>query len=155
MSKPVSKFNLIFLLVFFGLAGFLFFWQRYHWPTARVELAGQELQVLVAKSYYHQYRGLGKRGSLAPYDGMIFPYLLEDKHGIVMREMRFSIDIVWFKNGVVVDMAPNVPTEPGMPEAELMRYYPRTNTNLVLELPAGWVDDHGLKIGDRLTVVEE
>ncbi|MBI2436985.1 MAG: DUF192 domain-containing protein [Candidatus Magasanikbacteria bacterium] len=155
MSQSISKSKLIFLLAFFGVAGFLFFWQRYHWPTARVVLKGEQLNVLVAKNYYQQYRGLGKRDSIAPYDGMIFSYLLEDKHGIVMREMRFPIDIVWFNNGVVVDIASNVPIEPGKHESELMRYYPRITANLILELPATWVDAHGLKIGDSLSVVEE
>ena len=67
-----------------------------------------------------------------------------------MRGMRFPIDIVWLSDGVVVDIAPSVPIEPGVPEADLRVYYPRLKANTVIELPAGWAEGHGLKIGDEL-----
>ncbi|MBT3538727.1 DUF192 domain-containing protein [Candidatus Parcubacteria bacterium] len=150
MKEKMSRGKLIFLVVFFVAAGFLFIFQRVYWPHTVVELKDQKLNVLVAKNIYQQQKGLGGRESLAPYDGMLFPYSLLGKPTMVMRDMEFSIDIVWFLDGEVVDFAPQVPTEPGRAEFEYIRYYPRTEANLVLELPGGWADEHNLRIGDRI-----
>ena len=64
------------------------------------------------------------------------------------------MDIIWLDRGVVVDMAPNVQTEVGRSEAQLTRYYPRAAANMVLEVPAGWLAEHSLKIGDKLSLTK-
>lgn len=135
------------IILFFSVAAFLFIWQRTYWPKATLEVNGTEIQVLVARTMYQQHRGLGKRTTIAPYDGMVFPHLLYGRHGIVMRDMRFSIDIVWLRDGVVEDYVTHVPLEPGVSEYELRRYFPRKDVNMVLELPAGRVDELGIGIG--------
>lgn len=132
--------------------GFVLQLWQYHWSEVTIELKGQELRVLKADTLYHQYRGLGNRDSLGEYQGMVFPYLYADRYAIVMRAMRFSIDVVWLYNGVVVDIASNLPLE-NVPEDQLTRYYPRLPANLILELPAGWAQRHGLKIGDKVRYV--
>lgn len=152
--KKNNNFKFYFLVIFFVAAIFLFFWQRFHWPTAQVELKGQTLDILVADSIYRQHKGLGGRDSLYPYDAMIFPFSLLDKHGFVMRDMEFPIDIVWFAKGQVVDIAPNVAIEPDKKEGEYEIYRPRVDADMVLELPAGWSEAHELKIGDHMTLVE-
>jgi uncharacterized membrane protein (UPF0127 family) len=91
---------------------------------------------------------------LGEYDGMIFIFNNMGKQGIVMRDMEFKIDIVWIKNGEIVDIAPDVKLEPNVSEANLTRYYPRIEANVVLELPAGWVEEYGLRLGDRLEVIQ-
>ena len=140
-------FILFFVLIFW-------YWRK---SLAEVPLAddnrtaqGAPLELLVADTPARQTLGLGKRDSLAPYDGMIFILGVSDRYGFVMRGMRFPIDIVWLSDGVVVDIAPSVPIEPGVPEADLRVYYPRLKANTVIELPAGWAEGHGLKIGDEL-----
>ena len=138
--------------VIFILAVIVLQFTKYHWPKAEVTLKDVPLTVLVAKNVYQQEKGLGGRESLAPYDGMIFPFSFPGRYGFVMRDMEFSIDIVWLNSGLVVDIAPNVPIEPGAKEEELRRYLPRADANLVIELPAGWSQAHNLQVGDRLTV---
>jgi len=150
----LTKFQKIFLLVFLLSAAGLWLWS-WRWPTAVIELGGETLEVLVAKSPRHQYRGLGRRDTLSPYDGMLFVFTITHRVGIVMRDMRFPLDIIWLNKGEVVDIAPNVPLEPGRDASELTVYRPRLSANTVLELPAGWVEEHGLKIGDRLRVLKE
>ncbi len=137
------------LLVSFGLLRIFGTRQK----TEQIRVNGHILTVLVADSVKEQYTGLGKRETLAPYDGMFFPYGIADRHGIVMRDMHFPIDIVWLYRGEVVDIAPNVPPEPGVANADLFRYYPRANATAVLELPAGKAAELNLKIGDRIEAV--
>jgi len=153
MTEQSSRFKFIFIIIFLGTAIFLFFFQRFYWPHATVELKGQTLNVLLAENIYQQQKGLGGRNSIAPYDGMLFPFFLVGKHAIVMRDMEFPIDIVWLLDGEVVDFAPYVQIEPDKTEFEYTKYYPRTEANFVLELPAGWADEHELKIGDRMSVI--
>lgn len=129
-------------------------WQ-YHWSTATVMLRGETLSVLVAKTGHQHERGLGQRESLAPYEGMLFLFDLPKEYVFIMRDMAFPIDIVWFNEGKVVDIAPSVQPEPGVPVERLKRYIPRKPATIVLELPAGWAASHNLKLGDTLQVVEE
>lgn len=147
--KPI---HIIFLTAFLGSAiGLRIFQARAPADATEMTLAGKRLQVLVADTSLARHKGLGGREALAPYDGMLFLFSgAPTRHGIVMRDMQFSIDVVWFNDGVVVDIAPSLPIEPGAGEAELTPYYPRDKTNAVLELPAGWAAEHGLKIGDKL-----
>ncbi len=154
MEKGPSKFSLVIIIGFFASALFMFFWQ-FHWSKATIELSGQKLEVLVAKTPKQWHKGVGGRESLAPYDGMLFIFGESLRQTIVMRDTLFALDIIWLEKGVVVDMAPNVPTEIGKVEAELLRYSPRMAGNMVLELPAGWIDAYGLKIGDKMTVIDE
>ncbi len=139
----------LFLVAVIGVRLF-----QYRTPHTTIELKGQTLNVMVAETPAQQFRGLGKRDSLAPYGGMLFLFDESDRHAFVMRDMRFPIDIVWFDRGTVVDIASNVAIEPDRPEDQLTRYYPRTEANTVLELSAGWAEKYDLKIGDSLRVIE-
>lgn len=153
-SKYFSKTQKIILLVFFLSVAGLKIWQL-RWPKAEILLGGESLKVLVAKNYYHRYKGLSGRKSLSPYDGMIFLYPEKEFLTMVMRKMSFPLDLVWFSDGVVVDIAPRVQLEPGVSEADLIRYRPRVEADVVLELPAGWTEANGIKIGDRLELLKE
>lgn len=153
-KKQISKKTVIvFLVIFFGSYLFLRFWNM-RFPEADILLKNEPLTVQVARTPEQWYRGLGGRESMET-DGMLFFFSLADEHAMVMRDMQFSIDIVWLAKGVVVDIAPSVPIQPGVPEEELFVYQPRVPATMVLELPAGWTNAHGLVIGDRLEVVTE
>ena len=147
LSTKIKIFGVIFIIAAIALQ-----FTKFYWTEATVLLKDVPLKVLVAKNVYQQEKGLGGRESLAPYDGMIFQFDFPSRYGFVMRDMEFSIDIVWLNSGVVVDIAPNVQLEPGVKEADFRRYIPRAEANLVIELQAGWAQAHGLQIGDRLVV---
>lgn len=149
----ISRWQLGFVILFVVALIGVSVWQ-YRPSEATVVLGGQELNVLVAKTRQQQYRGLGRRASLGEADGMLFPFGLPSRIGIVMRDMEFPIDIIWLRDGTIVDIAPSVPTEPGVSETNLRVYYPRVEANAVLEVPAGWVAAHGVKIGDTLERIE-
>jgi uncharacterized membrane protein (UPF0127 family) len=153
-SKKISKGYAIFLVAFLISLVFLKIWQ-YHWSEAVVSVGDVDnVSVLVAKTPWHWHRGLGKRESLEEHDGMLFLFPTSKRHGIVMRDMKFGIDIIWFSGNTVVDIAPFVPVE-DVPEEQMRVYHPRDDANMVLEVSAGWVREHGIKIGDALHVVQE
>ncbi len=155
MHKPwTTKKTIVYAIIFFLGLSIAFGMQRWYWPQEKIMLAGEELNVLVAKSIYQQNKGLGERESIHPYDGMLFPFVLLDKHAMVMRDMEFAIDIIWFYNSEVVDIASNIEPEGDLPDYALHKYFPRKDANFVLEVEAGWADKNGLKIGDKLEIVD-
>ncbi len=149
-----SYYHMAIIVIFFAAAVGLKALQ-YYWPKATLQFGNTTIRVLVAKTPAHQHRGLGNRDTLEPYDGMLFVFPEARRVGIVMRDMRFPIDIVWLSGGSVVDIAPRAPLEPGVAEENLHVYFPRQDADLVLELPAGWTEEHGIRIGDRLQVIDE
>lgn len=153
MSHQPSKLSLVVIGVFFLSVIFLW-WSQSRFSSTTIELSGVTMEVLVAKTPGQLYKGLSGRESLEPYSGMLFLFPESRRQAMVMRDMRFSLDMVWLERGKVVDIAKNIPLEPNKNEEDLTRYYPRVEANMVIEFPAGWVDRHGLKIGDRLQVVE-
>lgn len=150
MGYVLKQWHKIFFISFFIFAGLLQLWKLY-WPKEMIELKEQELRVLVAHNRYHHRKGLSGREQLAPYDGMLFVFSFPYRQAMVMRDMEFPLDIVWAREGVVVDIAKNLQPD-DRPEAQLTHYLPRTEADMVLELPAGWSDRYGLKVGDELQV---
>ena len=103
MSKPsnLSKINLVILALFAASFVGLKIWQ-YWWPKADIELAGETLHVLVANTPTHQYRGLGKRDSIAPYDGMLFTFTFPRRVAIVMRDIPSDINMMKIRIRVII-----------------------------------------------------
>lgn len=128
---------------------------KFHWSKVTLVVGDELVTVQVAKTIYQQHKGLGKRDSIGKYDGMLFVFGHAGKHSIVMREMRFPIDIIWVYDGKIVDIAQNISPEPGVPERALMRYYPRTKANTVLEFPAGWAATHDIQLGDTVSQIHK
>ena len=154
-SKPFKTWHLVSFLVIIVLAigagvyGSL-------WRKATVKIAGQQFQVLVADNYKHFIKGLSDRKDLGNYGGMLFVFPSRTQHAMVMRDMLFSLDIVWLSGGKVIDIAPNLPRENhGVPEDQLKIYQARTDSDMVLEVPAGFMERTGLKVGDEIQVTKE
>ncbi len=146
-----SSWQIGFVVAFILCFVFLSFWNQRAPRSQEFVLKGEPVELYVAKTLKDTYRGLGKRDDLDGKDGMLFLFEYAGKHGIVMRDMRFPIDIVWLDAGKVVDIVENAPVQPGATESELVVYRPALDATMVLELPAGWVRAHGLEVGDVLT----
>jgi len=154
-GTPMSKKGAVILLVLvFGAYVFLKFWGL-RMPEVVIDIGGTLARVEVATTPDQQYRGLGGRDTLGDRDGMLFLFQESGTYGFVMRDMKFPIDIIWFHERTIVDIAPHIPTEEGVDESVLRRYYPRLPAELVLEVPAGWAEEHGLKIGDTMEIVRK
>lgn len=138
-----------FILIIVALAIGLKLYSFY-WPKAEIKVNGEVLKVLVATDYKHLVKGLSGRKDLGGYDGMLFVFNSETQHTMVMRDMKFPIDIVWIKKGQIVDIAPNAAVEPGKKEGEYFPYLARDASDRVLEVLAGTAKAKGWKIGDKV-----
>jgi uncharacterized membrane protein (UPF0127 family) len=91
------------------------------------------------------YLGLSYRQELPEGRGMLFVMPSKDYQYFCMRGMRFPLDIIWLVPGRIVGLERNVPAQ-----------YPGTLTSPaavshVLEVPAGFCDRYGIKVGDPVT----
>lgn len=142
-------------LAVFSLAWGWLWWSQQQLDRATVTVGEATVAVEVASSIPTLRKGLSGRASLPDGTGMLFRFPKEERHAIWMRDMRFAIDILWIRDGVVVDVAPEVPPPSGaaLENPALLRIYePRLPADMVLEVPAGFAAAHGVKIGDAVEV---
>ena len=97
-------------------------------------------------------RGLSGRASMDSRTGMLFVFDNAERFRFWMKEMQFSLDIVWIgSNCKVVDISVNVPfPDPSTPLEDLLRYSPESRAKYVLEINGGEAADLGLGVGDQV-----
>lgn len=112
-----------------------------------VEVRGKTVAVEIAEGRTEQAKGLGERDALAWGTGMYFPYDRPGFYTFWMKGMRFAIDIVFLRDGRIVDLFAQVPFEAGGNGPTIR---PRVLADAVLEVPAGYSAANGWQIGDRV-----
>jgi uncharacterized membrane protein (UPF0127 family) len=94
--------------------------------------------------------GLGQRKHLGRDAGMYF-VLTNASPTFWMKGMLIPLDMIWIKDGRVVDVSARVPKpRPGTPESELPIYSPDSPADRVLEVNSGWAQRNGVERGDRV-----
>ncbi len=119
-------------------------------PGARVTIgdgsAALQFAVEVADTQAARAAGLMCRDSLPEGRGMLFVYPVPREVGMWMQNMRMALDMLFIgDDGHIVRIAENVAPEPNS------RIHSGQPVRAVLELPAGTVDRHGIRVGDRVT----
>ena len=110
-------------------------------------LNGQEIQAEVAETPEQRIKGLSYRKEpLKKGEGMLFIFEKDDNYRIWMKAMFFSIDILWITYEKQIAHIEHTVSPESYPSAftspEPVRY--------VLELPAGYAQEQGIKIGDTV-----
>lgn len=107
-------------------------------------LHNEKLQLAVADTTALQTQGLSGQKNLAENAGMIFVFRNSGMHQFWMKDMLFPLDIIWFdERHKIVSIKENVSPE-SYPEA----FGPLLQSKYVLEVNAGYVKKHNIKIGD-------
>ena len=111
-----------------------------------VTIGGSDrVSVEIASTDSAREKGLSGRDGLAPDSGMLFIFQQPAIYTFWMKDMRFPIDILWIRQGQIVDMSVNAPV-PVSGQA-MSIYSPQSPADEVLELPAGYAAAHGLRTG--------
>jgi uncharacterized protein len=109
-----------------------------------IALDGSTIRVSIADNDATRELGLGGRAGLAPDEGMLFIFPQDGIYAFWMKDMHFSIDMIWLSaGGAVVYMAQNI-----SPDTYPKDFGPATPARYVLELLAGYAKQHGVQIGD-------
>jgi uncharacterized membrane protein (UPF0127 family) len=122
-------------------------------PASAVEIkfAGVILNVELAKTPQAQQMGLSGRVSMPPDHGMLFIFDSESNWGFWMKDMKFSLDIIWFDSNrravyIEQNLAPCTPQSCPI-------YSPPTIAMYVLEVNAGFIQVHNVTLGDAFSFV--
>jgi len=150
MKHPLMSFGVVLVAFFLGAAVILYWSPPEMKKTVTLEIRQNLIAVELAETIFERSRGLSGRSSIGAGEGLLFLFDTVESHTMWMKDMEFPIDILWIKNGTIVDIEENASPEPGVPDASLTRYSPDVASELVLELPAGFAKIHGITIGDKV-----
>lgn len=146
------------LVAFFVLGGALFFFQRQkpmvvpplRHDTVIVAPNGARYDVEIADEVAEQTLGLSFLPSMAETEGKLFVFSESGTYSFWMKDMRFPLDIFWIQDGVVVDLAEDVPAPlAGQFPVTVM---PQAPAHMVLELQAGEAKRQGIGVGAVLDI---
>lgn len=148
-----TLYNLIVKKLFYitlfilALALFLAFASPFFPNKAMAPIRGQvsigtaHIDVEIAQTQAQLIRGLSGRENVD--GGMWFIFPKDDYYGIWMKEMFFPLDIIWVGNDFrIVHIEENV-----SPTSFPRVFKPASKARYVLEVPAGFVAQHGVKNG--------
>lgn len=119
--------------------------------SGKVTIQNHSFSVFEAKTEKEKQIGLSARTSIADTQGMIFIFDKPDTYGFWMKNMKFSIDIIYLKDKKIVTIFPSVPF-PKDPTEELKIYTPSEPADTVLEFKAGTAQKYNFKVGDSATI---
>ncbi len=119
------------------------------WPGHyTMRLGERTIKVEIAGTRDERVRGLSGRHDLAAGTGLLFVFPGDDTYGIWMKEMNFSIDILWISKDLrIIHIAADV-----SPRTYPDVFMPSEPARFVLEMPAGSARKMGLKVGTTVTL---
>lgn len=118
------------------------------------------VKVEIAKTPEERKKGLSEREKLPEDEGMLFVFDTEGGYSkkdinptFWMKDMKIPIDIIWIKEGKIVQIDKNIkPPAENTPDNKLKRYTSPITVDYVLEVNAGFSDKNSLKVGQTLLI---
>lgn len=118
------------------------------YPKTAVRFGSESFMVFVADTQRRRAQGLSDISSLPENVGMLFQFETPEKHPFWMNRMRFPLDILWVRQGRIVDLWENAPIpQEGDPPAS---YTPLEDADRVFEFPAGFIAKYEIQRGERV-----
>ncbi len=141
-------FTVMFLLLLFGVGWWVItsvpFWMEQY----TIAVDDTPIVVEVADNPQQHKRGLSGRNGLARGHGMLFLMEESGTPGFWMKDMKFPVDIIWIdEKGIIVDVSPAI-----SPDTYPALYYPKTPVRFVLETESGFIQEHSISIGNRVSL---
>lgn len=119
-------------------------------PMRTISIEGKPLRVAVADTDALRAQGLSGSSPLAEDEGMLFIFAEDGTYSFWMKDMRYAIDILWIDaEGTVVHIEKNV-----APETYPASFTSHSPARYVLEVRAGYADQHDIQIGSHATLEE-
>lgn len=111
-----------------------------------ISIGKKKMVAFLADTQRRMTVGLMFRNSMKPDECMLFVFPNDGQHPIWMRNMRFSIDIVWYnRDSRVVDFVQSAKPASRM---EFSGYHSKGPSRYVVEFNAGFVKRNRIKIND-------
>ena len=113
---------------------------------------GKKFEVEIAKTDAQKEKGLAKYNKISNNFAMEFPFEKAGYYAIWMKDMKFSIDIIYINKNKIVQIFKNVPY-PKSDNKSLTIYKPDVPADLVLEINGGLSQKYNFKKGDSVKIV--
>lgn len=123
--------------------------------SSTAEIDGKKINLMLAKTPKERMGGLSGKKNLNQNSGMLFVFDKKDIYPFWMKGMRFSIDIIFIdgdrNQGKIINIVEyaKVPSK-NQHVATLPTYKPKAPVNYILEINAGLVKKHKIKVGDKV-----
>lgn len=118
-------------------------------PMETVSIGGVLIDVEIASNDEQRELGLSNRASLAEGKGMLFVFDPPRDVGFWMKDMNFSLDMIFANtDGVILNIAHDV--SPDTYPNQL--FHSAGEVRYVLEVPAGYAEKEGIAVGQVIEV---
>ena len=111
--------------------------------THALTIGGTHIKVAFALTGSQQEQGLSYTPALAPNNGMLFVFPSDSVVPFWMKDMNYSLDIIWIgSDKTVKDITPDLAlsTYPNS-------FSPKVPVRYALEVPAGFAAQNGITVG--------
>lgn len=146
-NKSQKFLILIFLILILGALWFWIFYTKKPSEKRSVRIRSAVINVEIADTPWEQYQGLSNRSSLCANCGMLFIFPDRKIREFVMRDMKFSLDIIYISNGEIIKIDHNLAPEGSQPQNI---YNSGSAADKVLELRGGFCEENGIRVGDSI-----
>jgi len=116
--------------------------------TAVLTVGETKVSLDIANTEGNRIRGLSGREEILYYQGMIFVFPMDGIYSFWMKDMNFSLDIIWLdKDYKIVHLEKNI-----SPETYPKSFIPEKKSRYVVELHSGFATTHNLVVGQSLSI---
>ncbi|NCO12438.1 DUF192 domain-containing protein [Candidatus Pacearchaeota archaeon] len=119
---------------------------------SKLKVGDAVLNVEVVRDISLQSKGLSGRQEIGS-DGMLFVFPSKRIPSFWMKEMNFDLDMIWIKDGRVLEITRNIP-KPANNNDQLKMYSPSQPIDQILEVYAGDSLRLGIEFGDEVTQIK-
>lgn len=124
-------------------------------PLQQLKVGEVVVNIEIADTVAKRTKGLSGRESLATDSGMLFVFQTPKKYQFWMKGMKFALDLIFIRDGKIVDLLKNVaPPTPNQSNSQLPIYEPVVPIDMMLEVSSGFIDQHNIRAGDVILLVK-
>ena len=109
-----------------------------------------EVRAELAVNFKEKIQGLSGRENLENNQGMLFLYEQAGQYSFWMKDMNFSLDIIYINSDEIMEIFKNVPLKT---DGEITGIFPVQTVDKVLEVNAGFCDLYDIQIGDKISFI--
>lgn len=125
-----------------------------HTPLYDLKIGNTKIKAEIADTPSARGAGLSHRSSMPEGKGMLFVFDQKNTPATFwMKGMEFPLDFIWIKDNKVFQIMEDAPPEPdNLPNGQYTLYTPDGLIDYVLEVNAGFVKSHNIKVGDNVAL---
>ncbi len=123
-----------------------FNYSEYGNKLIQIKLGQEVFLAEVVDSQKKIEKGLSGRDSLCEKCAMLFLFNDSTKRNFWMKDMKFSLDLIWLKDNRIVQISSRIPYKSGKNEVAKSLF----DTDKVIEINAGISEKLGLEVGDMV-----